>query len=71
MSSLEAILKKERLGQFLGNFFEVGITEPDDLIHLTPEDFHTLGVNQAQDRTRLAGLIQKIKTGPKYAAAGS
>jgi hypothetical protein len=63
MPTLGEILGYERLDRYLSNFVEVGITAPGDLIHLTLEDYHTLGIDDINDRKKLFQLIQRMKSG--------
>eukprot|EP00301_Raphidiophrys_heterophryoidea_P024183 c7763_g1_i1.p1 GENE.c7763_g1_i1~~c7763_g1_i1.p1 ORF type:complete len:675 (+),score=158.47 c7763_g1_i1:102-2126(+) len=66
MPTLEAVLQSENLEKYLGNFVEVGITSPTDLIHLTLDDYHTLGIDDLNDRKRLFQLIQRVKGGDVF-----
>ncbi|KAF9537865.1 Kinesin-like protein kif24 [Mortierella hygrophila] len=61
-SLLLEMLRRSGLEHFYPSFSTRGITQLDNLVQLSMQDYNSLGVTSMEDRRRLFQLIQTIKT---------
>ncbi|KAG0379873.1 Kinesin-like protein kif24 [Mortierella sp. AD032] len=60
-SLLLEMLRRSGLEHFYPSFSTRGITQLDNLVQLSMQDYNSLGVTSMEDRRRLFQLIQTIK----------